>query len=319
MTTATLLVVTGMSGAGRSTALDALEDSGYYCVDNLPPGVVESVVETCLKGGIKNIAVGIDVRARGFLDAAVSAVKAIRSAGKVKVSVVFFDASDEVLMRRFSSTRRPHPLNTFSDVPGETGPMALLTGVHKEREQLAGLRALATAVVDTSQFSVHELRRTVVTRFNPDARPSTRMRARIVSFGFKYGPPLEADLVLDVRFIDNPYFIDALRPLTGLDAPVRDFVLGKADCIGFVDRAVELLAYALPRYEKEGKSYLTIAIGCTGGQHRSVAIAEHLAEQLRSRLQIGLEVAHRDVTRAEVLPPQVEPSQPALPAPGSDS
>jgi UPF0042 nucleotide-binding protein len=285
-----------MSGAGRSTVLDALEDIGYYCVDNLPPQVIQSVVNTCLEGGVTRMALGVDVRVRDFLDAAAGAVQAVQAEGKVEVRVLFLDASDEMLVRRFSSTRRPHPLSTFS---GETGPMALLAGVSEEREEVASLRALATEVIDTTQLSVHELRRLVGERFGSGTDASSRMRIRIVSFGFKFGPPVEADLVLDVRFIENPYFVDALRPLTGLDAPVRDFVLQNPDGQGFMDRAVELLAFALPRYQKEGKSYLTVAIGCTGGQHRSVAIAEELAARLRKVLSINLEAVHRDAARSQ--------------------
>jgi len=291
-----LVVVSGMSGAGRSTALDALEDIGYYCVDNLPPAVIQNVVSTCLDGGIQRVALGIDVRVRDFLDAAVAGLHDVKASGKVDVRVVFLDASDEMLVRRFSSTRRPHPLNTFS---GETGPMALLAGVSEEREQLAGLRTLATEVIDTTQLSVHDLRRTFVKRYGSSNEGEQHMRTRIVSFGFKYGPPVEADLVLDVRFIENPFFIDDMRPLTGLDDKVRDFVLGKSDSQGFLDRAFELLVYTLPLYRKEGKSYLTVAIGCTGGQHRSVAIAEQLALRLRHSIPIQIEVTHRDLVRGQ--------------------
>jgi UPF0042 nucleotide-binding protein len=285
-----------MSGAGRSTVLDALEDIGYYCVDNLPPQVIQSVVSTCLEGGVSRIALGLDVRVRDFLDAADGAVQAVQAEGKVELRVLFLDASDEMLVRRFSSTRRPHPLSTFS---GATGPMALLAGVSQERQEVASLRALATEVIDTTQLSVHELRRTIGERFGSGTDTQSRMRIRIVSFGFKFGPPVEADLVLDVRFIENPYFVEELRPLTGLDAPVRDFVLKNPDGQGFIDRALELLVFALPRYEKEGKSYLTVAVGCTGGQHRSVAIAEELAARLRKVLSVNLDAVHRDAARSQ--------------------
>lgn len=177
--------------------------------------------------------------------------------------------------------------------------MALLAGVSQEREEVASLRALATEVIDTTQLSVHELRREIGERFGSGTDSKSRMRIRIVSFGFKFGPPVEADLVLDVRFIENPYFVEELRPLTGLDAPVREFVLKNPDGQGFIDRALELLAFALPRYEKEGKSYLTVAVGCTGGQHRSVAIAEELAARLRNVLSVNLEAVHRDAARSQ--------------------
>jgi UPF0042 nucleotide-binding protein len=294
MSTLTVLVVTGMSGAGRSTVLDALEDIGYYCVDNLPPAVIQNVVKTCQQGGIHRVALGLDVRVRGFLEAAVGEVRAVRQSGEAEVRVVFLDATDETLVRRFSSTRRPHPLSTFSEGLA-TGPTALLAGVGKERERLSGLRTLVSEVIDTTQLSVHDLRRIVAERYGTAA--STRMHTRIMSFGFKFGPPVEADLVLDVRFIENPYFVESLKAFTGLDPAVRDFVLQKADCQGFVERALELLVFALPRYVREGKSYLTVAIGCTGGRHRSVAIAEHIAERLRQDQGMQLEVVHRDIER----------------------
>jgi len=182
--------------------------------------------------------------------------------------------------------------------------MALLAGVTQEREEVAGLRALATEVIDTTQLSVHELRRNIGERFGSTTENKSRLRTRIVSFGFKFGPPVEADLVLDVRFIENPYFVETLRPLTGLDAPVRDFVLKDADCQGFIERALELLVFTLPRYEKEGKSYLTIAVGCTGGQHRSVAVVEELVTRLRKALApngsaFNLEAVHRDAARSQ--------------------
>jgi UPF0042 nucleotide-binding protein len=302
---ATLVVVTGMSGAGRSTALDALEDVGFYCVDNLPSAVIAGAIDACIQGGTRRLALGLDVRVRSFLEQAAQTIQSIRGREGLELSVLFLDASDEALVRRFSSTRRPHPLSTFTDAGLERGALALLDGVGKEREQMASLRAMATLVIDTTQLSVHELRRTIIERYGPDAEAGPRMHTRLVSFGFKYGTPVEADVVFDVRFIDNPFFIEALRDLTGRDQPVRDYVMKNPDTVGFVERALELLRYTLPRYEREGKSYLTVAIGCTGGQHRSVAVAEHLLKRLAEIGRISIDVLHRDIARA--LPNPVEP------------
>ncbi|MCC6524594.1 MAG: RNase adapter RapZ [Polyangiaceae bacterium] len=292
-----LVVVTGLSGAGKSTALRALEDLGYYCVDNLPPSLVRETIRVCDEGGVARLALGMDVRVGAFLDAAVAAVAGLGGLTR-RVEILFLDADDEVLVRRFSETRRPHPvLARLSPAEhaalgaharaapgrrdiGRAETLAVVDGVRLERERLAPIRSRATIPIDTSHLSVHELRRTVIEALDPDGRGRPRLRARLMSFGYKLGLPLDADLVLDVRFLDNPFFAPTLRDSTGLDAPVRDFVLRSPGCAEFVERATALLAFLLPRYEAEGKSYLTVAIGCTGGRHRSVAIAVELAARL---------------------------------------
>ena len=284
-------MVTGLSGAGRSTALRALEDLGFFCVDNLPTLLVEQTVASCERGGMRRLALGIDVRVRSFLQGAGQALQLLAASGRT-LHIIFLDASDEALLRRYSSTRRPHPLSTV-EPPGPVG--AVLEGIQIERERLAPLRAIASRVLDTTRLSVHELRRRIVGEFGPGAGRGERMRTRILSFGFKYGVPVDADLTLDVRFIENPYFVEDLRPLSGLDTPVSRFVLGKPDTQGFLERAMALLEFLLPRYEAEGKSYLTVAVGCTGGRHRSVAIAERIAEELRRCLQVQVSVSHRDI------------------------
>jgi UPF0042 nucleotide-binding protein len=290
-----VVVVTGLSGAGRSTALRALEDLEFFCVDNLPTLLVQAAVESCEGGGIRRLALGIDVRVGTFLVGARRALEEIAASGR-QLQILFLDASNEALLRRFNSTRRPHPLSTaVAAGPHQGTASAVLEGIQLERERLAPLRALASRVLDTTRLSVHDLRRQVVTLFGPGEGRSARMRTRLSSFGFKYGVPVDADLVLDVRFIENPFFIPELKEQSGLDAPVADFVLGKEDAQGFISRALDLLEFALPRYEAEGKSYLTIGIGCTGGRHRSVAIAEHMAEALRARTGLDIDVAHRDV------------------------
>jgi UPF0042 nucleotide-binding protein len=288
-----------MSGAGRSTALRALEDLDFFCVDNLPTLLVPQAVESCERGGMRRLALGIDVRVRSFLEGAGQALRELSASGR-QLQILFLDATNEALIRRFNSTRRPHPLSTGA-IAGPGGPVrAVLEGIEIERERLAPLRALASRILDTTRLSVHELRRRIVAEFGPGAGRAARMRTRLMSFGFKYGVPVDADLTLDVRFIDNPYFVDGMRDQTGLDSIVSDFVLGNPDAQGFIERALALLEFALPRYEAEGKSYLTVSIGCTGGRHRSVVIAEQLAKALRTSLGLDIDVFHRDIALADI-------------------
>lgn len=293
-----VVVVTGLSGAGKSTALKALEDLGYFCVDNLPTVLAAQAVTVCAAGGIDRIALGMDVRVRAFLPQMGEMLARIEEGGARELMVAFLDATDEALLRRFSETRRPHPLS--AELPQELqrdGAGGVLEGIEAERERLAPLRARASFVVDTTALSVHELRRHIVERFS-GAHGAPGMTTRVVSFGFKYGPPVDADVVLDVRFIDNPYFVPDLKELPGTDPRVSDFVLSRPEAQGFMDRTRELLAFVLPRYEREGKSYLTIGIGCTGGRHRSVAIAEALAKDLQATTSSSILVKHRDVERS---------------------
>ncbi len=303
-----VVVVTGMSGAGKSTALHSLEDLGYFCVDNLPPALAERTIEVCAEGGVSRVALGIDVRVGAFLDAAEEMLK--RLGAQHDLVVLFLDASDEAIIRRFSETRRPHPLATAAREGLATsgparGALAVLDGVAFERERLALLRGLATLVIDTTGISVHELRRKVIAALGPGKGEEFRMLTRLVSFGFKYGVPTDADLVLDVRLLDNPFFVPELRKLTGEDEAVREFVLKSADAEPFLGRIEELLAWSLPRYEREGKSYLTIAIGCTGGRHRSVTAAIVLGDRLKKRTGLPILVVHRDAVREDnsLMPP----------------
>jgi UPF0042 nucleotide-binding protein len=291
-----VVIVSGLSGAGKSTALHALEDVGFFCIDNLPVPVMAETLVACEAGGVRRIALGIDVRVRKFLDRAGEVIDAVRLPGAWELEVLFLDASDETLLRRFSSTRRPHPL-VHALGPESTHALAVLDGIRLERERLAPLRARAKQVVDTTELSVHDLRRRMLEIFGPGEGSRTRMSTRLVSFGFKYGMPVDADIVLDVRFLSNPFFVPALRALSGLDAPVRDYVVESEDARVFVEKAKDLLEFSLPRYEREGKSYLTIAIGCTGGRHRSVALAALLAAELESKTGLHIDVIHRDIAR----------------------
>ena len=289
-----IVVVAGLSGAGKSTALAALEDLGFHTVENLPPSVVVHAVEACEQAGIADIALGVGGSVPGFLEGAADVVAAL-SAGGRRVKVLFLDASDEVVTRRFSETRRPHPLSAAAKGDVSTALSAVAEGVRLERERLAPLRALAELVIDTSGLRVHDLRKRILATIRPDAGAAPHMSTRILSFGFKYGLPNDADVVLDVRFLDNPYFIPELAPLTGEDPRVQRHVLEAAGAREFLEKTADLLAFLLPRYDAEGKSYLTVAVGCTGGQHRSVALAIALRARLAGHAPGPISLAHRDM------------------------
>ena len=293
----TVVVVTGLSGAGKSQALHALEDLGFFCVDNLPTVLAPGAVALCERGGMTRLALGIDVRVRAFLGEVGHVLSQLEADGQRDLQVVFLDASDERLLHRFSESRRPHPLATES---GHEGALAVLDGVRIERERLSPLRARATRVIDTTNTSVHDLRRLLIAHFGPASGGAPRMVTRIVSFGFKYGTPVDADVVLDVRFLDNPYFVQELKELTGRDARVARYVLATPETKEFLRRTRDLLGYVMPKYEREGKSYLTIAIGCTGGRHRSVVVADALALALSPAAGSAIVVVHRDADRGSV-------------------
>jgi UPF0042 nucleotide-binding protein len=282
-----VVILTGVSGSGKSTALRALEDAGFYCVDNLPIVFLEKLLELSghTAGEVSRIALVVDAREGRFLGDAPRVIQEVRQKGN-DVQVLFLDASDESLVRRYSETRRRHPL------AGEGGSVP--DGISAERRALADLKAIADEVIDTTTLNVHELKRLVARRFLPGG--GTRLGVTVVSFGFRFGIPTHADMVLDVRFLPNPYFIPELKPFPGTDPRVSRFVLGQPDAKAFLDRLAELLGFLLPRYRTEGKSYLTIAIGCTGGKHRSVALAAALAERLEAGGQ-PVRLWHRDVEK----------------------
>jgi RNase adapter protein RapZ len=319
-----VVVVTGLSGAGRTTALHALEDLSFFCIDNLPTALAPDAVALCENGSITRVALGMDVRVRVFLGEVGRVLSTLEDNGRRDLHVLFLDASDETILRRFSETRRPHAL-AMSDAPG--GPASVLEGVALERERLAPLRARATRVIDTTNLSVHELRRAVLAAFGPASGAVERMTVRVVSFGFKYGAPADADLVFDVRFLKNPYFEANLKRVPGTDPRVRDYVMALPETAELLSRTLGLLEYVVPKYEREGKSYLTIAFGCTGGMHRSVVVAEHVAAALddilqerasnrspdpQSNAKIEIAVVHRDIGRANG-----QPSSPRSAADGS--
>ncbi|MEY2472231.1 MAG: RNase adapter protein RapZ [Actinomycetota bacterium] len=280
-----LVVVAGMSGAGRSTAAAVFEDAGWFVVDNLPPELAGRVVDLVARpGGTDRIVlvVGRSGTELGGLD---DAIRDLRSSG-TPVRVLYLDANDDVLVRRYEGTRRRHPI----EGEGVEGAIAV------ERALLAPVRQLADVVVDTSDLNVHQLRERILDLFTDHARPDVGLRIAVVSFGYSHGLPRDADLVFDCRFLPNPHWIPELRPHTGLDSDVRDYVLGQPAAKEFLKRTDELLALLLPAYVDEGKAYLTIAIGCTGGRHRSVAIANELSELIEAR-GYDVNLAHRDVQK----------------------
>ncbi|SDJ20526.1 UPF0042 nucleotide-binding protein [Frankineae bacterium MT45] len=284
------VVVTGLSGAGRSTAAKCLEDLGFFVVDNLPPELVATMVElgSRTQGAVTRIAVVMDVRSRAFSSDLRGVIVELANRG-LRPRVLFLDARDDVLVRRFESNRRAHPLQ---------GDGRLSEGIAAERQILEGLKGEADLVLDTSDRSVHELRRAIEQAFasGGDLGGVPTLRATVVSFGFKYGLPVDADLVVDVRFLPNPFWIPELRELTGQDTEVRDYVLAQEGATDFVDRYSAILEIIGAGYRREGKHYLTLAVGCTGGKHRSVVMAQEFADRLHD-LGVRATVVNRDLGR----------------------
>ena len=298
---AELLIITGMSGAGRSTVANVLEDEGWFVIDNLPPQLLDGIADLLLDemnhwserpetmssrsgkaaGPIRAAAV-VDVRTKGFFGNLTHSLDALAARG-LRPSLVFLDATDETLVRRFESVRRPHPLQ---------GEGRLLDGIQTERRLLTDIRSRADLVIDTSGLNVHQLSRKVLPAFSRDRRPGTRLA--VMSFGFKYGIPLDADFVFDLRFLPNPFWIPELRASSGKDEAVADFVLSQEGALEFVEQVVVLLRTVMAGYRRENRRYATVAVGCTGGKHRSVAIAERLGSMLSSS-DIQTFVVHRDL------------------------
>lgn len=277
-----ILIVTGMTGAGRSTAKNALEDLGWYVIDNLPPGAVRSVVDQVWAAGISRVAVVLDVRTRALFAQIEPMFSELREAG-IDSDVVYLEADDDVIVRRQESARRPHPLQ---------GNGRLLEGIAAERRMLAGMRGIADLVINTSHLNPHQLAARVAHVFGGET--SGELRAVVMSFGFKNGTPLDADLVTDVRFLPNPHWVPELRPQSGLDEPVRDYVLGQPDARPFLDRLFDLFSVQREGYLREGKRFATIAIGCTGGKHRSTAMSEEFARMLNDA-GVPARTVHRDL------------------------
>jgi UPF0042 nucleotide-binding protein len=284
-----IVIVTGVSGSGKSTATKALEDLGYFCIDNLPVVLLPKLLDLVTTGTsdeVQRLAIVVDAREGRFLDETPAALAQVRQEGH-KLEVVYFDCADDALLRRFSETRRRHPLSPEGSVQ---------EGIATERKMLSALRGLADQVIDTTRMNVHELRDAIATRF-AGAEAGETLNVTLLSFGFRNGIPTASDLVFDVRFLPNPYFVEGLKPHPGTDPRVSQWVLERTQTQEFLARLESLLAFLLPQYRAEGKSYLTVSIGCTGGRHRSVALAEELAKRLTDKHRAKVKVTHRDMLK----------------------
>ena len=280
------VILTGLSGSGKTQAIRALEDLGYFCIDNLPTQLIPTMAELATRdaAGLDKVAIVVDVREGGFLTQFARVYRRLKTQPNVSPTLIFLEASHSALVRRFSETRRPHPLAPDRSVT---------EGITEEREKLNAIRSMADLVIDTSNLTVHELRE-IFMRMSRDGRPKAEMIVNVVSFGFKNGVPVDADLVFDVRCLPNPHFVDNLRPLTGRDKAVVRYMRKHPATLDFIDKLTSFLRFSLPHYVQEGKSYLTVAVGCTGGRHRSVMIAEALKKTLSEVKGVRLRVKHRD-------------------------
>jgi len=284
------VILTGLSGAGKTHAIRALEDLGYFCVDNLPTTLIPTLAKLSLRGGgdIERVAIVVDVREGGFLSSFPKVFRRLRKMRKLNPVLIFLEASNAALVRRFSETRRPHPLGQNRSVT---------EGIRDERSRMNVIRAMADEIVDTSDMTVHELRKFFM-GLSRDRASSARLVITVLSFGYKHGVPVDADLVFDVRCLPNPHFVPTLRRRTGRDRAVVTFMEKDASSRAFMDRLEEYLRFAVPYYIVEGKSYLTVAIGCTGGRHRSVMIAERLKKAFANVEGARIRVRHRDIAHA---------------------
>lgn len=281
-----LVVITGMSGAGKTVAMQSFEDMGYFCVDNMPPSLLPKFWELVKESGkITKIALVIDLRSRAFFDEIFSSIVSMDNTSFITTKILFLEASDDALVSRYKETRRTHPL---------AGNGRIFDGIVQERQFLQDIKVRAQKVIDTTNLSPRQLREEIMGSFSQNGEDIFTIQ--VVSFGFKYGLPIDADIVMDVRFLPNPHYIDELRPLTGQDAAVYDYVMSQPETKTFYHKFIDLLDFVIPGYKKEGKSTVTIAIGCTGGQHRSVALTERTARELQSDAY-HVTVTHRDKDR----------------------
>ncbi|KOO37146.1 RNase adapter RapZ [Priestia koreensis] len=281
-----LVIITGMSGAGKTVAIQSLEDLGYFCVDNLPPTLLPKFLELMKESGSKmnQVALVMDLRGRDFFESLLAALDNLAETTWISPQILFLDAKDSVLVSRYKETRRSHPLS----------PTGLpLEGIENERELLEDLKGRSQLILDTSDLKPRELREKILKQFSSNA--GEVFSVNVMSFGFKYGLPIDADLVFDVRFLPNPHYIDHMRPKTGLEEEVSSYVLKWNETQKFIEKTIDLLAFMLPHYKREGKSQLVVAIGCTGGQHRSVTLAEHIGHHFET--EYNTHISHRDIER----------------------
>ena len=280
------IIVTGLSGAGKSEATNALEDMGYFCVDNLPPKLIKKFAEVCKqsKGSIDKVALVMDIRGGIFFDDLFESLSEL-SKEQFQYEILFLDTSDEVLVKRLKEKRRSHPL-----APGGR----VITGIELERQKLRDVKDKADVIIDTSKYAIKDLREEMARKFGDKEMPEKQMAITILSFGFKYGIPVDSDLVFDVRFIPNPFYIPELKPFSGNDEPVKNYVMEQTETQTFLQKANDMFEFLIPNYQKEGKRQLIISIGCTGGRHRSVAIANSIYETLRANNH-DVYIEHRDI------------------------
>lgn len=280
------IIVTGLSGAGKSEATKSLEDMGYFCVDNLPPTLITKFAEACRQsdGKIDKVALVIDIRGGVFFDDLFESLRDLEKE-QFNYEILFLDATDEVIVKRFKEKRRSHPLSAGGRV---------ITGIELEREKLREVKNKADIIIDTSKYKIGDLREEMTKYFGDEKLPEKQVSITILSFGFKYGIPVDSDLVFDVRFIPNPFYIPELKPFSGLDMPVRDYVLEQYETKAFLEKIKDMLEFLIPNYQKEGKRQLIISIGCTGGRHRSVAIANEIYENLHDK-NFNVYIEHRDI------------------------
>ncbi|MDI6801069.1 MAG: RNase adapter RapZ [Thermodesulfovibrionales bacterium] len=282
-----VVIISGLSGAGKTVALRALEDSGYFCIDNLPITLIEPFLLTIkATENIKKVGIGVDVREKEFLSDAYQILSALK--GRYATEILFFEAEKDILARRFKETRRPHPVLSASN------KMNIDYAIEEEKRLLSVIKDASDRIIDTSTYTPHQLRHMMMSVYG-DSAAVEGFNISLISFGYKFGAPLNADLLFDVRFLPNPYFIPELKPLKGTDAVVSDFVLSSADASDFISHLNSFLDFLIPGYIKEGRTYLVIGIGCTGGVHRSPAIVEEIAKNIKQRHGIRLNVIHRDV------------------------
>ena len=283
-----IIIITGLSGSGKSTAMAAFEDAGFYCVDNMPVALLPKFLELPVESdtGIAGIALAMDLREKGFLSKYNTVFESLKNEGYA-FEILFLEAEEHILVQRYSATRRQHPLSQQGK--------SLLDSIRAEKKQLGDLRAVSDKIIDTSNYTVHELKASIM-EIARKSKVKVSMRIQVVSFGFKYGIPHDADLIIDVRFLVNPYFIAELKHLDGKNTKIKKFVLSHPDTQTFLNKYLELLDYLIPMYEKEGKAYLTIGVGCTGGRHRSVTIAGAIFDHVR-KTKDGIEIVHRDINQ----------------------